>query len=414
MGRWLLIATVALMAARLAVQLVLIVLNEREAARWRAGAPEWLQGAVDEEKRLRSIDYTVARSRLAVVSILLDASVLAAVVFSGVIPWSYRLVASRLGTSVPGDAAWLVALGMVLSIPSLPLEWWAQFRLEERFGFNRSTLRLWIFDRLKGGLIGIVLGYPLLCLVLALVRHGGTFWWFWGFLAVTVLQLVMVVLFPRVILPLFNRLEPLAEGNLRDRLVALAERSGFRVAAIQVMDGSRRSMHSNAFFTGFGAFRRIVLFDTLVSTMGESEVEAVLAHEIGHSRKGHVARGMVLSSIMTLLGFWLVDRVLAWGWVSDAFGVAAGELAPALALVGLLSGLVGFWLSPFANALSRRYEFQADAFAREHTGGPDALVSALTSLATSNLSNLTPHPWYARFYHSHPSWAERRAALLSR
>jgi len=231
---------------------------------------------------------------------------------------------------------------------------------------------------------------------------------------VTGFQLVMVVLFPRVILPLFNRLEPLAQGSLRDRLVALAERSGFRVAAIQVMDGSRRSTHSNAFFTGFGAFRRIVLFDTLISTMGEPEVEAVLAHEIGHSRKGHVARGMVLSAISTLIGFWLVDRVLHGAWVHDAFGLAAGELAPALALIGLLSGLVGFWLTPLANALSRRYEFQADAFARELTGGPDALLSALTRLATSNLSNLTPHPWYARFYHSHPSWAERRAALLSR
>lgn len=414
MTGWLLFVVVALMAARVAVELVLVALNHREAGRWRDRAPAWLQGAIDEERRLRSIDYTHARSLLAVWSIVVDAIVLAAAVFSGVIPWSYRAVASRLGTSIPADAAWLVALGAALAVPGLPLEWWSQFRLEERFGFNRTTLGLWIADRIKGGAVGILLGYPLLCLVIALIRHGGSSWWLWGFVAVTAFQLVMVAVFPRVILPLFNKLEPLAEGSLRERLVALAARSGFRVAAIQVMDGSRRSTHSNAFFTGFGAFRRIVLFDTLVSTMGEAEVEAVLAHEIGHSRKGHVARGMALSALMTLIGFWLVDRVLVWGWVREAFGLAAAELAPSVALIGLLSGLVGFWLTPLANALSRRYEFQADAFARELTGGPAALVSALTQLASSNLSNLTPHPWYARFYHSHPSWAERRAALLSR
>jgi STE24 endopeptidase len=302
---------------------------------------------------------------------------------------------------------------VLVSIPSLPVDLWMQFRLEERFGFNRTTPRLWVVDRVKGLLLGLAIGYPLLCIVLALIRVAGSWWWLGAFAVITAFQLVMLLLFPSLILPLFNKLQPLSEGSLRERLVALARRCGFKVSAIQVMDGSKRSTHSNAFFTGLGRFRRIVLFDTLIARMSDEQVEAVLAHEIGHSKKGHVVKGLVLSAAGSLIGFGVLGYVVAQPWVVEAFGIPPGDVAPLLVLAGLLAGLATFWLTPLANAVSRRHEYEADAFACEIVGRPEPLVDALTMLSASNLSNLTPHPWYSTFYYSHPTWVERRAALLS-
>jgi STE24 endopeptidase len=221
----------------------------------------------------------------------------------------------------------------------------------------------------------------------------------------------MLVLYPRLILPLFNKLEPMPLGALRDRLLALGERTGFRATAIEVIDGSKRSAHSNAFFTGFGRFRRIVLFDTLVSQMEAVELEAVLAHEIGHYRRGHVPKRLALSAAMLLAGFAVVAFLARSPWFNQAFGFPAGDLAPTFLLFGLLGGLATFWLTPLSNLLSRRHEYQADAFARDAMGGPAPLVSALRTLNRKNLGNLTPHPWFSAFFYSHPTLVERERAL---
>ena len=246
------------------------------------------------------------------------------------------------------------------------------------------------------------------------MRWVGERWWRWGFALVFGFQLLMLVLYPKLILPLFNKLTPLPEGDLRTRLLALGDCTGFRAQTIQVMDGSKRSGHSNAFFTGFGRFRRIVLFDTLISQLEPVELEAVLAHEIGHYRRGHIPKMIAVSAAMMLAGFAIVAWLARSPWFNLTFGFPAGELAPTFLLFALLSGLVTFWFSPLLHFFSRKYEYEADAFASDALGGPGPAVNALRKITRKNLSNLTPHPWFSAFFYSHPTLVERERALASR
>jgi STE24 endopeptidase len=301
-----------------------------------------------------------------------------------------------------------------MAVPAIPLEWWSTFRLEARFGFNKSTLGLWVSDKLKGALVSVLLGFPLLWLLLALVGWAGPLWWVGGFAAVMGFQLLMVVLYPILIMPLFNKLTPLPAGALRDELMALADRAGFRARTIEVIDGSKRSGHSNAFFTGFGRFRRIVLYDTLIEQLTPGELAAVLAHEIGHYKRGHIPRMLAVSAVFMAAGFWAVDWLMRSPWFLGGFGFEADAgAAPALLLLALLGGMAIFWLSPLLNALSRCHEYEADSFASQHAGGVAPLVGALRKLAEKNLSNLTPHPWYSTFHYSHPTLLERERALVA-
>ncbi len=308
-------------------------------------------------------------------------------------------------------AAFLLVTGVALSLPGLPLDWYDQFRLEERFGFNTTTQKLWWMDRLKGLLLSIALGYPLLALVLKLVEWTGEWWWLWAWGALLGFQLLMLIFAPVLILPLFNKFTPLPEGSLRERLLKLAEQTRFRARSIQVMDGSKRSRHSNAFFTGFGGFRKIVLFDTLIQQLAEPELAAVLAHEIGHFKKKHIPKTLAASALGSLAGLYLVSVLAKQEWFYRGFGFEPGSIVPALLLFGLLSGVVTFWFSPLAHWWSRRYEYQADAFAAEVMSEPGSLIGALRKLNEKNLSNLTPHPLYSGFYYSHPTLLEREQAL---
>jgi STE24 endopeptidase len=411
---WLPEAVLILVAARLAAQLALEALNRAE-TRLHAGIlPGGLAGIMDEATYAKSSEYTLAKSRFTAFELVYDAVVLVAAVFSGLLPWLW----TRIDGLAPG-AAWsgalfLVAAGVLLSLPGLPLGWWAQFRLEQRFGFNQSSLGLWVSDQLKGAAVGVALGFPLAWALLALVGWVGATWWIWGFALLFGFQLLMLVLYPKLILPLFNKLTPLPAGEARDRLLALADRTGFQARTIEVMDGSKRSAHSNAFFTGFGRFRRIVLFDTLVTQMSQPELEAVLAHEIGHYRRGHIPQRLAHSALLQLGGFAVIAWLAQSAWFNPAFGLPAGATAPAFLLFGLLGGLVTFWFTPVGNWISRRHEYEADAFARDALGGPDAMVSALHRLAQKNLTNLTPHPLYSAVYYSHPTIVERERALRRR
>jgi STE24 endopeptidase len=286
--------------------------------------------------------------------------------------------------------------------------------LEAKFGFNKSTPGLWVSDKIKGFALMLVIGFPLLWALLSLVGWVGQMWWLWGFGLIFCFQLLMLILYPKLILPLFNKLTPLPEGELRTRLLALGDRTGFRAAAIQVMDGSKRSGHSNAFFTGFGRFRRIVLFDTLIAQLSAEELEAVLAHEIGHYRRGHIPKMIALSAGSMFVAFAMIAWLARSPWFNLTFGFPAGELAPAFLLFGLLSGLVTFWFSPLMNLLSRKHEYEADAFARDAMGKVEPMIGALRKLAQKNLTNLTPHPWFSAFYYSHPTLVERERALQQR
>ncbi|HWQ10566.1 MAG TPA: M48 family metallopeptidase, partial [Holophaga sp.] len=346
--------------------------------------PEAFRETVDEATYARSVRYALARSRFSQVEDTWGAVVLAACLFTGVLPWALGVFRSRLGDSPWSMAAFLLATGLALALPSQPLEWLEQFRLEERFGFNTTSQGLWWMDRLKGCLLAVLLGYPVLALILALVSWTGTAWWFWAWAALLAFQLLVAVLAPVLILPLFNKFTPLPEGGLRDRLLALAARTSFQARGIQVMDGSRRSRHSNAFFTGFGRFRRIVLFDTLVQQLTEPELEAVLAHEIGHFKERHVPKRLAVSALLSFAGFGVVAFLADQSWFYRAFGFEPGLLAPALLLFGLLSGLATFWTSPLSNGWSRRHEYQADAYAARAVGSPDPLIQALRKLNERN------------------------------
>ncbi|MBP6508492.1 MAG: M48 family metallopeptidase, partial [Opitutaceae bacterium] len=325
--------TALLMTLRLAGELVLAGLNRAEVRRHAATPPPAVAAIMDQPTYRKSVAYTLEKSSFGTLAEIFDALVLALVIFGGVLPALFEEFAVWGGPeAVWDDALFILAAGVLLSMPSLPFDWWAQFRLEAKFGFNKSTPKLWLSDKLKGLLLTLAIGYPLLWLLLSLVRWVGPLWWAWGFALFFGFQLLMLVLYPKLILPLFNKLTPLPEGDLRTRLLALGDRTGFRAQAIQVMDGSKRSAHSNAFFTGFGRFRRIVLFDTLINQLSAEELEAVLAHEIGHYRRGHIPKMLAVSAATQLGGFALIAWLARSPWFNTAFGFPPGELAPAFLL----------------------------------------------------------------------------------
>jgi len=400
-----------LILAKWTAQIWLERLNLRHVLALAGRVPEAFKEIVDEATYAKSVQYTVAKSRLYQLETTYNCAILLGVLYSGVLPWGLGLFTHWLGGSARASAAFLFATGLALSVPGLPLDWYEQFRLEERFGFNTTTQKLWWLDRLKGLLLAILLGYPLLVLVLKLAEWTGHWWWLWAWGALLAFQLLMALLAPVLILPLFNKFTPLPEGSLRQRLLNLAERTRFRAKSVQVMDGSKRSRHSNAFFTGFGQFRKIVLFDTLIQQLTEPELEAVLAHEIGHFKKRHIPKMLAASALGSLAGFYLISLLAAQAWFYWSFGFEPGALVAALLLFGLLSGAVTFYFSPVAHWWSRRYEYQADAFAAEVMSEARSLIGALRKLNEKNLSNLTPHPFYSGFYYSHPTLLEREQAL---
>lgn len=405
--------TAALMVLRLVAELVLMALNRAEVRRHAETPPPAVGAIMDTATYRKSVAYTLEKSRFGMITEVFDTLVLALVVFGGVLPALYSEVASwGEAESIWTRTLFILLAGVLLSIPSLPFEWWEQFRLEEKFGFNKSTAGLWVMDKVKGALVMFAIGFPLLWVLLWLVNWAGETWWIWGFGVMFGFQILMLILYPKVILPLFNKLTPLPEGELRTRLMALGDRTGFQAKTIEVIDGSKRSGHSNAYFTGFGRFRRIVLFDTLIAQLTPEELEAVLAHEIGHYRRGHIPKMIAMSALMMFGGFWAIAWLARSSWFNVSFGFPAGEIAPSFLLFGLLSGLVTFWFGPLGNLLSRKYEYEADAFARDAMGGPGAMVGALRKLAQKNLTNLTPHKWFSGFHYSHPTLVEREAALV--
>ena len=400
-----------LILAKWTAQVWLERLNLRHVLAHAGRVPEAFKEIVDEATYAKSVQYTAAKSRLYQLETTYNCAILLGVLYSGVLPWGLGLFRHWLSGSAWASAAFLFAIGLALSVPGLPLDWYEQFRLEERFGFNTTTQKLWWLDRLKGLSLAILLGYPLLVLVLKLAEWTGHWWWLWAWGALLAFQLLMALLAPVLILPLFNKFTALPEGSLRQRLLNLAERTRFHAQSVQVMDGSKRSRHSNAFFTGFGRFRKIVLFDTLIQQLTEPELEAVLAHEIGHFKKRHIPKMLAASALGSLAGFYLISLLAAQAWFYSSFGFEPGALVAALLLFGLLSGVVTFYFSPVAHWWSRRCEYQADAFAAEVMSEARSLIGALRKLNEKNLSNLTPHPFYSGFYYSHPTLLEREEAL---
>ena len=411
------IIALILILARVVTELWLSGLNQRHVREHADEVPPVFRGIIDAAMYRRSVDYTLAKSRFGDIVNVFDTVVLIAVLFSGLLPWVFGRFSVSLGTSTLAMAGFLFLTGMAVSIPGLPFAWYAQFKIEERFGFNTTRMKTWIADHIKGLLLALLLGYPLLLLVLKLIEWTGTNWWLWAAAVVIAFQLFLLFIAPAIIMPLFNKFTPLPEGELRQRLFALAQRTHFPTRSIEVMDGSKRSRHSNAFFTGLGRFRKIVLFDTLIAQLTEPELESVLAHEIGHYKKRHVIKMLSVSIAGVVVAFAATAWLAHQQWFYRAFGFeyqggfAAAHFVPAILLFAMLAGTISFWFSPLLHIWSRRFEYDADAFARVAMGESQSLIQALRVLTKNNLSNLTPHPLYSSFYYSHPTLLEREHAL---
>ena len=395
----------AALLASIAVRLWLATRQVRHVARHRDAVPAEFSERITLQAHRRAADYTVARVRLGMVEALVGALLLLGLTLFGGLQWLLEALAQWLpDRPFARQIAFVTAVALIGALVDLPLEWYRQFRLEQRFGFNRMTLRLFIVDSIKGAAIAAALGLPLFALVLWLMRSAGGFWWLWAWAVWVAFNLGVLVLYPSVIAPLFNRFEPLADGAVRQRVEALLARCGFASKGLFVMDGSRRSAHGNAYFTGLGRSKRIVFFDTLLARLDPDEIEAVLAHELGHFRHRHVLERSVLMFAASLAGLWLLGWLSRQGWFYQGLGVTpgAGEFeAAALVLFFLALPVFTFLLQPLSSWASRRHEYQADVFAAAHARAQD-LASALVKLYEDNASTLTPDPLHSAFYDSHP------------
>lgn len=389
----------------------------RHVAAHRGAVPPAFVGTVPLEAHQKAADYTLAKLRFGIVSEAFGSAVLIGWTLLGGLAWLngvvYDLVLPRWG----GMAYQLLLIGAFVfigGILDLPFDLYRTFRLEEDFGFNKTTPALYVGDLVKSTLLGVAIGGPLLAVVLWIMQATGAHWWIWAWVALSGFQLLAMVIYPILIAPLFNKFMPLNDDALMLRVQSLMKRCGFRARGFYVMDGSRRSAHANAYFTGFGSAKRVVFYDTLLKRLNADEVEAVLAHELGHFAHSHIAKRLVLMLAFSLAGFALLGWLAAQTGFYTGLGVTPNTLASndALALLLFMMGLPPFmfFVSPLFASLSRRDEYQADAYARSNANAAD-LVRALLKLYEDNASTLTPDPLYVRFYYSHPPASSRIAAL---
>ena len=405
---------VVALVVKTAMSVLLDYLNLSNVQAHAQNVPDMFKSFMDIETYQKSARYTQAKTKFTIIEDLFGLVLLVLLLVFGVFPMLFGAFVNLFGNGFWGQAFALITVVCVISIPSLPFEFYQQFVIEQKFGFNKSSVGLWISDKIKGLIVSIVLCAPILALILWFAQTFSTTWWLCGFALVAIFQVVMIVVYPMFIVPLFNKLEDLPEGDLKTALFALAERGKFFAKSIQVIDGSKRSSHSNAYFTGFGKFRRIVLFDTLIEQLEQSELEAVLAHEIGHYRRGHICKMIMTSFAIMFLMFAFMGYMASSDWFYTQFGFEKSWGLGSVILIYLMfSGAFTFWFAPISNFFSRKHEYEADAFASELCSGGSSLVSALKKLHKKNLGNLTPHKLYSAFHYSHPTLAERMGALDS-
>ena len=407
----------AALLGSLLVKFWLTTRQVRHVAAHRDAVPAAFRTTVPLAAHQRAADYTVAKARFGLLGTAFGAAVLVGWTLLGGLDALNALLHDALQPRW-GDFAYqlalLAAFALIGGLLELPFDLYGTFRIEQRFGFNRMTLRLFLLDMLKGVAIGTVIGLPIAALMLWIMGSTGRWWWLWAWGAWMAFNLAALVLYPTVIAPLFNKFEPLTDATLKERVQALMARSGFAAKGLFVMDGSKRSAHANAYFTGFGAAKRVVFFDTLLQKLLPGEVEAVLAHELGHFRHKHVTKRIVTLFAFSFAAFALLGWLTTQSWFYTGLGVEpslrASNDAVALLLFLLVVPVFSFFVSPLFTRVSRRHEFEADAYACTHADGR-ALAAALLKLHEDNASTLTPDPLYVRFYYSHPPAGERLAAL---
>jgi STE24 endopeptidase len=407
---------VGFLAVALLVRFWLAARHIRHVLVHKNSVPPQFAEKIPLEAHQKAADYTVEKTKLGLIILLVNTIVLISFTLLGGLQALSTAVLNLTGSGMTYQIGLLVSFAVISGLIDLPFEYYRQFVLEARFGFNKMTPRLFVADMVKSVLLGAAIGLPLIWVILTLMDKSGSLWWLYAWIVWTVFQLLMLVLYPTLIAPLFNKFTPLADDSLRARIEKLMQRAGFASKGLFVMDGSKRSAHGNAYFSGFGAAKRIVFFDTLLSRLAPQEIEAVLAHELGHFKLKHIVKRIAVMfgvslGFLALLGY-LKDQT----WFYTGLGVdpmlGAGNDAMALILFMLVLPVFTFLLSPLTSISSRKHEFEADAFAAKHSNAQD-LVAALVKLYEDNASTLTPDPLYSAFYDSHPPATARISKLLA-
>ena len=404
----------AALVANLFTKLWLSTRQVQHVSAHRAQVPAAFAQTISLEAHQKAADYTLAKSRIGLIDLGVDAMTLLGWTLLGGLDALNQVTLDWLGTGMTQQVVLVVSFALIGGVIGLPLSLYQTFGIEQRFGFNHTTPALWVSDLLKGLVVGLLLGLPILWVVLWLMEVGGNLWWLYAWAALVVYQLFVMWIAPNVIMPLFNKFTPLEDAVLKERVSALMDRAGFTAKGFFVMDGSRRSAHSNAFFTGFGSAKRVVFFDTLLKQLNGDEMEAVLAHELGHFKHRHILKMMLTSFAVSLGGLALLGWLSQQVWFYTGLGVipnlTGGNSALALLLFMLVLPLFTFFVSPLSARRSRRFEFEADAYAVTHAQA-SALAGALLKLYQDNASTLTPDPWYVAFYYSHPPASQRLARI---
>lgn len=376
----------------------------------RAKVPESFTDKITLKDHQKAADYTISKVKFGRLPLFYDVILLLIWTLGGGLQWLDQNILSLGLNPVFTGIAVMLTFTLISSLLNLPFSIYNTFVLEEKFGFNRTTVKTFITDMLKGSLLGAVIGIPLLYVILWLMEQSGDQWWIYAWMVISGFSLFMMWVYPTWIAPIFNKFEPLEEGETLNRITSLLNRCGFNSNGIFVIDGSKRSSHGNAYFSGFGRNKRIVFFDTLLKMLSDDELEAVLAHELGHFKKKHIIKGMAISFATTLLGLALLAWLMKTEWFYTALGIQQASTYMALLLFTLVMPVFTFAFQPVFSIFSRKNEFEADAFAAEQTEAK-YLIHALVGLYRENASTLTPDPMYSAFYDSHPPAPVRIAHL---
>ncbi|HTY23449.1 MAG TPA: M48 family metallopeptidase [Desulfomonilaceae bacterium] len=382
-------------------------LNRDHLKRLGTKVPKIFEGFIDQDAMIRMNDYTVDRSRLFQIRKVITDIVLLGFLLSGFLvtldSYGARAVSGYIWTGL----IFFLVFTAIFFVLDLPFDFYETFFIEEQYGFNKSDFSTWATDNLKSGLLSAVLLSAVLAPLLWIIQAAPNYWWFWGFVVAAALQLVLVVLYPILIAPIFNKFEPVKDEELAHKVEALVKGLGMRTSGIFQMDAGRRSTHSNAYFTGLSKTKRVVLFDTLIQSHSHEEILAVLAHEVGHYKRKHILKSYLIAQLSMLVGFYITFLIMNWGHFYDTFGIDAAHSYLGLLVIGIFWQRISFFLKPVYMRLSRSFEQEADEFAVRAQADARPLAQALKKLASHNLSNLSPHPMYVWFNYSHPPLLQR-------
>lgn len=399
----LLIAFLSVFLFRFLFQLFLSLMNISYLRRHGDKVPRVFQGVVDKQKFSTMASYTADSTRFGIIARIFDQALLLVILLTGFLPWLTERIAAWHGGFIGGGLLFFAVLALISLLFDVPFDLYSTFVIEERYGFNTRTVRLWFMDWVKGLAISGVLGVILISLLLALLYYFKHTWWILAWVVISLLELVIMWLYPVLIAPLFNKFEPIDDKQLEQKIASLMTKAGLAVKGVFQMDAGKRSKHTNAYFTGIGKTKRIVLFDTLLNSHPVDEILSVLAHEAGHWTKKHIIKQLVLMEALSLVGLFIMSKLLTWQFMYHTFGFQEPVAYAGLLLVSVLLSPPGYFLRPLGSSLSRKYEKQADDVAVQLMGTAEPMKNTMIRLSSENLANLVPHPFFSWFNYSHPA-----------